>query len=206
MKQLTLTGVLKDEVWADLEKTKAIICNTDGTYATAASAAPYTTVVLDPLKLSGPENKLKNYSFNKYLEKFEDKKPRITVKEGITIEKAGAVSPELIAVIGDENNKFTCTLTIKKPENPVYEGLTYEYRYRPADQTPEESTGEDGWISVPVSGDSSFVTIKNLDKGNYIFEARSLATGNVSESAFGGTVPTKITAIDLLDEPGRPEG
>ena len=206
LKQLTLTGVLKDEVWADLEKTKAIICNTDGTYATAASAAPYTTVVLDPLKLSGPENKLKNYSFNKYLEKFEDKKPRITVKEGITIEKAGAVSPELIAVIGDENNKFTCTLTIKKPENPVYEGLTYEYRYRPADQTPEESTGEDGWISVPVSGDSSFVTIKNLDKGNYIFEARSLATGNVSESAFGGTVPTKITAIDLLDEPGRPEG
>ena len=93
LKQLTLTGVLKDEVWADLEKTKAIICNTDGTYATAASAAPYTTVVLDPLKLSGPENKLKNYSFNKYLEKFEDKKPRITVKEGITIEKAGAVSP-----------------------------------------------------------------------------------------------------------------
>lgn len=211
LKKVSLDGVLKeDKVQVDLEATKAIICDTDGNPVKDVSEpdTSYTTILLDPLKLSGTDTKINNYSLDDYLNNFTDQKPLITLAQGITITPATPEAPELSAVIGDEKNKFTCTLTInKRPDNPIYEGLQYEYRYRPENADTEGTEG-DGWIPVTTEGsdDTTRVTIKGLDRGNYIFEARSIGTSNVSASEFGSTVPEKITEIDRLEAESAPSG
>jgi len=209
--QVKLDGVIKDDkVQVDLDATKATICDEDGNPVSDVSEqdTTYSTIILDPLVLSGSETKKNNYSLEDYLGNFTDGKPRINLTQGITITPAATEAPELSAVIGDENNKFTCTLTInKRPDSPIYEGLQYEYRYRPATEG-TEGGGAAEWIPVTLDADSDTmsVTIKGLDKGDYIFEARSLETSNVSASDFGGTVPEKVTKIDRLEEESTPSG